>query len=48
MVGQILATDPQIGYLLLDIAEDASRRVGEDLCERMGALSTTISARLLY
>ena len=48
VVGQILATDPQTGYLLLDIAEDASRRVGEDLCERMGALSTTISARLLY
>lgn len=48
VVGQVLATDSQIGYLVMDVAEDRARRVGEELCARMLELPTTISARLLY
>lgn len=48
VLGQVLATDPEIGYLIMDVAEDSKRRVGQELCERMGELPTTIHARLLY
>jgi len=48
VLGQVLATDADIGYLIMDVAEDPGRRVGQELCEKMRELSTTISARLLY
>ena len=48
VLGQVLATDSDIGYLIMDVAEDPGRRVGQELCEKMRELSTTISARLLY
>jgi D-3-phosphoglycerate dehydrogenase / 2-oxoglutarate reductase len=48
VVGQVLATDSDVGYLVMDVLEDPVRRVGVELCERMRALETTISARLLY
>lgn len=48
VVGQVLATDAHIGYLVMDVAEDRHRRVGEELCARMEQLPTTIAARLLY
>lgn len=48
VLGQVLATDADIGYLIMDVAEDPGRRVGQELCETMRELPTTISARLLY
>ena len=48
VVGQVLATDADIGYLVMDVAEDPKRRVGVELCARMQELSTTIAVRLLY
>jgi D-3-phosphoglycerate dehydrogenase / 2-oxoglutarate reductase len=48
VLGQVLATDEHIGYLVMDVEEDPSRKVGKELCERMSELPTTISARLLY
>lgn len=46
VLGQVLATDNEIGYLLMDVREDP--QVGAQLCEMMRKLPTTISARLLY
>ena len=46
VVAQVLATDPAIGYLLMDIEDD--RQVGATLVEKMRALDTTISATFLY
>ncbi|AKF06614.1 phosphoglycerate dehydrogenase [Sandaracinus amylolyticus] len=48
VVGQVLATDANIGYLVMDVSEETARRVGEELCQRMAELPTTISATLLY
>jgi D-3-phosphoglycerate dehydrogenase len=48
VLGQVLATDADIGYLVMDVAEDQERRVGYELCQRMQSLETTIHARLLY
>jgi D-3-phosphoglycerate dehydrogenase len=48
VVGQVLATDAEIGYLLMDVAADPKRCVGAELCERIKELPTTISARILY
>jgi D-3-phosphoglycerate dehydrogenase len=48
VLGQVLATDADIGYLVMDVAEDQGRRVGYELCQRMQSLETTIHARLLY
>ena len=47
VVGQVLATDAHIGYLVMDVAEDRHRRVGEELYTRMNQLPTTIATRLL-
>ena len=48
VVAQMLATDAQIGYLLMDVEEDASRNVSAQLVDRMRSLDTTIAARFLY
>jgi D-3-phosphoglycerate dehydrogenase len=41
---QILSTDAQIGYLIMDLSEDVSREVSR----RIAALSTNIRTRVLY
>ncbi|MEZ4361344.1 MAG: phosphoglycerate dehydrogenase [Kofleriaceae bacterium] len=41
---QVLATDPDIGYLVMDLDEDVS----EDVRRDMAALSTNIRTRILY
>jgi TetR/AcrR family fatty acid metabolism transcriptional regulator len=41
---QVLSTDPNIGYLVMDIDKDAS----EDVRKGIGALSTNIRTRVLY
>ena len=46
VVGQVLATDPSIGYLLMDI--EGGREASESLIAQMKALSTTIRAELLH
>jgi D-3-phosphoglycerate dehydrogenase len=47
VVGQVLATDPEIGYLIMDVALDPAGRLGWELCERMKKLPTTISVWLV-
>jgi D-3-phosphoglycerate dehydrogenase len=42
--GQILATDPNIGYLIMDIDQDVS----DDVSRAIGALETSIRTRILY
>jgi D-3-phosphoglycerate dehydrogenase len=42
--GQILATDANIGYLVMDIGQDVS----EDVCADVKALPTSIRTRILY
>ena len=44
VVGQVLATDPDVGYLLFDVQGQS----GAALVAEMDALPTTIRARLLY
>ena len=46
VVGQVLATDPTIGYLVMDV-EDGSH-VSEALIDKMKQLTTTIRADFLY
>lgn len=41
---QVLVTDPEIGYLLMDVEQDMGPRIVEDVAK----LETTIRARLLY
>ena len=50
VVGQVLATDTEIGYLVLDFDDfDPSRdRLSAQLVERLRNLETTISVRNLY
>jgi D-3-phosphoglycerate dehydrogenase / 2-oxoglutarate reductase len=47
VVAQVLSTDAQIGYLLMDV-EDEEHHVTSAVADRMRALDTTISARFLY
>jgi D-3-phosphoglycerate dehydrogenase len=42
--GQILATDPDIGYLIMDLNQEISDAV----CEDMNALSTSIKTRVVF
>jgi D-3-phosphoglycerate dehydrogenase len=46
VVAQVLATDPNIGYLLMDLEDD--HQASAALVDKMRALDTTISARFLY
>jgi D-3-phosphoglycerate dehydrogenase len=46
VVAQVLATDPNIGYLLMDLEDD--RKASAALVDKMKALDTTISATFLY
>lgn len=50
VVGQVLATDTQIGYLVLDFDDfDPDRdRISALVLSKLGELETTISARALY
>jgi D-3-phosphoglycerate dehydrogenase / 2-oxoglutarate reductase len=41
---QVLATDPNIGYLVMDLDQDLS----DDVKKAIGALSTSIKTRILY
>lgn len=41
---QVLSTDPQIGYLVMDLDQDVSR----DVRRAMAALATSIRTRILY
>ena len=41
---QVLATDPEIGYLIMDLDQDVSREVRDDIA----ALETNIRTRILY
>jgi D-3-phosphoglycerate dehydrogenase len=42
--GQFLATDPSIGYLIMDLAQDVSN----DVCKAIASLETSIRTRILY
>jgi D-3-phosphoglycerate dehydrogenase len=42
--GQVLATDPEIGYLIMDLDQDVS----EDVRQAVAALPTNIRTRILY
>lgn len=44
VLGQVLVTDPQIGYLLMDVESGA----GEAICDGIGQLDTTVRVDLLY
>jgi D-3-phosphoglycerate dehydrogenase len=44
IAAQILATDPDIGYLVMDLDQDVSR----DVKNAMAALETSIKTRILY
>lgn len=44
VVGQTLATDPEIGYLVMDLDQDVS----EEVKEKVRALPTSIRTRILY
>ena len=46
VVAQVLATDPNIGYLLMDLEDD--QKASAALVDKMRALDTTISATFLY
>ena len=41
---QLLATDPEIGYLIMDLDQDVS----EDVRRAVAALATNIRTRILY
>jgi D-3-phosphoglycerate dehydrogenase len=41
---QLLATDPDIGYLIMDLDQDVS----EDVRKAVAALDTNIKTRILY
>jgi D-3-phosphoglycerate dehydrogenase len=41
---QVLATDPEIGYLVMELDEDVS----DDVCKAIAALDTNIRTRILY
>ena len=41
---QVLATDPTIGYLIMDLDQDVSDQV----CREIAALKTNIRTRILY
>jgi D-3-phosphoglycerate dehydrogenase len=41
---QMLATDPSIGYLIMDIDQDVS----DDVSRAIGSLETSIKTRILY
>ncbi len=42
--GQVLATDPQVGYLVMDLDRDVS----EEVRSKLAALPTSIRTRILY
>ena len=42
--GQVLATDPRVGYLVMDLDRDVS----EDVKTKIAELDTSISTRILY
>jgi D-3-phosphoglycerate dehydrogenase len=42
--GQVLATDPSIGYLVMDLDREVSREVQQ----QMAALDTSIRTRAIY
>jgi D-3-phosphoglycerate dehydrogenase len=44
IAAQVLATDPEIGYLVMDLDQDVSH----DVKKAMAALSTSIKTRILY
>jgi D-3-phosphoglycerate dehydrogenase / 2-oxoglutarate reductase len=44
IAAQVLATDPDIGYLVMDLDQDVSR----DVKKAMAALPTSIKTRILY
>jgi D-3-phosphoglycerate dehydrogenase / 2-oxoglutarate reductase len=44
VVGQVLATDPEIGYLMMDLDSNLS----EEVMEKVKALDTSIRTRILY
>ncbi len=44
IAAQVLATDPEIGYLVMDLDQDVSR----DVKNAVGALETSIKTRILY
>jgi D-3-phosphoglycerate dehydrogenase len=44
IAAQVLATDPEIGYLVMDLDQDVSR----DVKKAMAALPTSIKTRILY
>jgi D-3-phosphoglycerate dehydrogenase len=44
IASQILATDPEIGYLVMDLDQDVSR----DVKDAVAALTTSIKTRILY
>jgi D-3-phosphoglycerate dehydrogenase len=44
IAAQVLATDPEIGYLVMDLDQDVSR----DVKNAMAALDTNIKTRILY
>jgi D-3-phosphoglycerate dehydrogenase len=44
VAGQVLATDPEIGYLVIDLDRDLS----DEVKEKVSALDTSIRTRILY
>jgi D-3-phosphoglycerate dehydrogenase len=44
VLGQLLATDPQIGYLVMDLDEE----VANDVRHAIAALDASIKTRILY
>jgi D-3-phosphoglycerate dehydrogenase len=44
ILGQVLATDPNIGYLMMDVDRD----VADDVSRSIAALETSIKTRILY
>jgi D-3-phosphoglycerate dehydrogenase len=44
VTGQVLATDPNIGYLVMDV----DRTLSEEVSAQVGALDTSIRTRILY
>jgi D-3-phosphoglycerate dehydrogenase len=44
ILAQMLSTDSEIGYLVMDLEQDVSNEV----CDRIRALSTSIRTRILY
>ncbi len=44
IAAQVLATDPEIGYLVMDLDQDVSR----DVKNAVAVLETSIKTRILY